>query len=53
MDHSNRDEHGDEINGTVKGISNDGARLAAWIATAGFLIPGGIAFIYFGISFYR
>ena len=31
----------------------DAARLAAKIATFAFLVPGVIAFIYFGLSFYR
>jgi len=33
--------------------SSQGAWLAALIASVAFLIPGGIAFVYFGFSFYR
>lgn len=33
--------------------SSHGAWLAAMIASVAFLIPGGIAFVYFGFSFYR
>ena len=38
---------------SVNNPSHRGAMLAAIIASVAFLVPGGIAFIYFGASFYR
>ena len=34
-------------------MAAEAAKLAAKIATFAFLVPGVIAFIYFGLSFYR
>ena len=39
--------------GSTEMPNAEAAKLAAKIATFAFLVPGVIAFIYFGLSFYR
>lgn len=58
MDHGAVEKASIEITTTSDNLvsrnpSSQGAWLAALIASVAFLIPGGIAFVYFGFSFYR
>ena len=56
MDHTSRvSDSGAESSPPTQGQnpSSYGAWLAAMIASVAFLVPGGIAFVYFGASFYR